>query len=69
MIFLSFIIELILLNNRYGDFYYKNMEHFSEKLLKPIIYRPKSEEKKIDKGEGASEAWLEVIFYPKKNLK
>ena len=50
MIFLPFIIEVILLNNRYGDFCYKNMEHFSEKLLKPILYRPKSEEKKIEDG-------------------
>ena len=51
-------------------FCYKNMEHFSEKLLKPILYRPKSEEKKkLKRGVRAGEAWLEGTFYPKKNLK
>ena len=66
MIFLPFIIEVILLNNRYGDFCYKNMEHFSEKLLKPILYRPKSEEKKIEEGgSGRVKLGWRRLFIPR----
>ena len=69
MIFLPFIIEVILLKNRY-DFCYKNMEHFSEKTLKTdFISTQIRGEKNRRGGVWAGEAWLEETFYPKKYLK
>ena len=42
------------------------MENFSEKLLKPILYRPKSEEKKIEEGgSGRVKLGWRRLFIPR----
>ena len=73
MIFLPFIIEVILLNNRYGDFCYKNIEHFSEKTLRTdfISTQVRGEKDRyggggVGGGSGQVRLGWRVLFIPRK---